>query len=299
MEKKFQYGGQALIEGVMMRGPSAVAIAVRQSNGEIVVEKQPSVMPTQRYRVLGWPLVRGTVVLIDSLVLGMKALNRSAVLAMPEEEEQLTGADVFLATFLAIILAVGLFIALPTGVVHYTKEFIGGVMAQNLVEGIIRIAIFLLYIIGISRMPDIRRVFMYHGAEHKAIYNLESGKPLSVENARNKSTLHPRCGTSFLLIVLVISILVFALLGEGSLLWRVGSRLAMFPVVAGLGYEFIKLTGAYADSWWARILMAPGLWLQNLTTSEPDDSMIEVALRALEAVLDQPAAAAEASSAAV
>lgn len=289
MEKKFQYGGQAVIEGVMMRGPAAIAVAVRKPNGEITVEKEPNVLPSQKHKPLGWPLIRGTVMLIDSLVIGIRALNKSASLAMEEEEEQLTNTEIIATGVIAAIVAVLLFVALPTGVVHYTKQFIGGVVAQNLVEGVIRIAVFLGYVLAISRMQEIKRVFMYHGAEHKVIHTFEAENPLCVENARGNSTLHPRCGTSFLLIVMVISIFIFAFLGEGTLLWRVLSRILVFPIVAGLGYEFIKITGRYADQWWAKILMTPGLWLQKITTGEPDDDQLEVAICALQAVLPESA----------
>lgn len=287
MQKKFQYGGQAVIEGVMMRGPSTVAVAVRKPDGEIAVETEPNVLLSQKHKPLGWPFIRGTVMLVDSLVIGVRALNKSASLAMEEEEEQLTTAEIFWTTAVAVVFAVLLFVALPTGVVHYTKQFIGGVVAQNLVEGVIRIVVFLGYVLAISRMQEIKRVFMYHGAEHKVIHTFEAEHPLNIENARINSTLHPRCGTSFLLIVMVISIFVFAFLGEGSIWWRVSSRIIVFPIVAGLGYEFIKLTGRYADQWWAKLLMAPGLWLQKLTTGEPDDDQLEVAICALQAVLPE------------
>ncbi len=287
MSKKFSYGGQAVIEGVMMRGPAAVALAVRQANGEIVVERETQVPPGRKFPFLGWPFVRGTVVLIDSLRLGMKSLNRSAILA-GEEDEQLSNTEIFWTTVLAIVLAVGLFIALPTGLIHFTRQYIGGVMAQNVVEGVVRILIFLGYVLAISRIDEIKRVFMYHGAEHKVINAYETMGTLDLENSREQSTLHPRCGTSFLLIVMVISILVFAGLGEGSLLWRITSRIMVFPIVAGLGYEFIKITARYSEQRWAELLMTPGLWLQKITTGEPDDDQLEVALSALGAVLEAP-----------
>jgi len=283
MGSNFQYGGQAVIEGVMMRGPNSVAVAVRKPDGEIIVETQPQDPLWKRKRFLGWPFIRGTVVLIDSLIIGVRSLNRSAVLT--EEEEPLSDAEIFWTGIVAAVLAVVLFLVIPTGVVHYTRDLIGGVWAQNLVEGILRILIFLGYIVAISYMEEIKRVFMYHGAEHKAIHTLEAGYPLNVENAREQSILHPRCGTSFLLLVMVLSIIVFTALGEGSLLWRVLSRLAVFPVVAGLGYELIKLTSRNADRSWAKCLMAPGLWLQKLTTAEPDEAQVEVALQALKAVM--------------
>ncbi|NLW44014.1 MAG: DUF1385 domain-containing protein [Syntrophomonadaceae bacterium] len=283
MGSNFQYGGQAVIEGVMMRGPSSVAVAVRKPDGEIVVETQPQDPPWKRNRFLSLPFIRGTVVLIDSLIIGVRSLNRSAVLT--EEEEPLTDAEIFWTGVIAAVLAIVLFLVVPTGVVHYTRDIIGGVWAQNLVEGILRILIFLGYIIAISYIEDIKRVFMYHGAEHKVIHTLEAGYPLSVENARDQSILHPRCGTSFLLLVMILSIIVFAALGEGSLWWRVLSRLAVLPVVAGLGYELIKLTSRHADRPWAICLMTPGLWLQKLTTAEPDEAQMEVALEALKAVV--------------
>lgn len=284
MGTNFQYGGQAVIEGVMMRGPNSVAVAVRKPDGEIVVETQPQKLLWHKHRCLGWPLIRGTIVLVESLIIGMRSLNRSAILA-EEEEEQLSNAEIFWTGIIAAVLAIALFIALPTGVVHFTRDFIGGVWAQNLVEGILRISVFLAYVVAISRIQEIKRVFMYHGAEHKAVHTLEAGHQLSVENAWGQSTLHPRCGTSFLLIVMILSILVFTGLGEGPLWWRVVSRIAVFPVVAGLGYELIKLTSRYADKRWAICLMAPGLWLQKLTTGEPDEAQMEVALRALQAVV--------------
>jgi uncharacterized protein YqhQ len=186
---------------------------------------------------------------------------------------------------LAFALAILLFVVLPTAIVHYSSSLLGGVLVQNIVEGIIRIMFFLAYVWAIGRMQEIDRVFMFHGAEHKSIFTYEAGEDLTVENARKHSTLHPRCGTSFILIVLVISILVFALLGEGNLFYRVWSRIAVLPIVAGLGYEFLKFSGKYYQNRWARILIAPGLFLQKLTTREPDDSQLEVALTALRAVV--------------
>ena len=174
---------------------------------------------------------------------------------------------------------------------HYTQQYAGGILLQNIIEGIIRIAFFLLYVYAISKMEDIARVFMYHGAEHKSISAYEAGEELSVKNVRKYTTVHPRCGTSFLLIVMVISILVFALLGEGSLFYRIWSRLAVLPVVAGLGYEFLKLTGKHYKRRWARILIAPACFYRALTTREPDDGMLEVAIAALKAVLAEEKAA--------
>lgn len=291
MKEKYSYGGMAVIEGVMMRGPQFTSLAVRKPDGSIEVEKEPNSKIALRYPFLKWPLIRGSYVLIDSMVVGIRNLNKSANLSMDEEEEDLSAREIFLTGLLAFVLAIMLFVALPTAIVHFTKEFLGGILLQNIVEGIIRIVFFLIYVYVISKMKEIERVFMYHGAEHKTIFTYEAGKDLTVENARKYTTLHPRCGTSFLLIVMVISILVFALLGDGHLFYRIWSRIAVFPIVAGFAYEFIKFSGKYYQKKWARVLMAPGLALQKLTTSEPDDSMLEVAITALKNVLENEAAA--------
>ncbi|MBC7074582.1 MAG: DUF1385 domain-containing protein [Syntrophomonadaceae bacterium] len=283
--KSFQYGGMAVIEGVMMRGPAAISVAVRKSDGTVELKKEPINNLAERYPFLKWPFVRGTYVLIDSLVTGIRILNESANMSLEEGEEELTPAEIFITGFIAFIAAVLMFVVLPTGIVHFASRFLGGVVLQNTVEGILRITFFLIYVYLISRMEDINRVFMYHGAEHKSIFAYEAGEDLTVENARKHSTLHPRCGTNFILIVMVISIFVFALLGEGTLFYRIWSRLAVLPVVAGLGYEFLKLGGKYFEIPGVRLLTLPGLWLQKLTTREPDDSQLEVALVALKAVV--------------
>ncbi|MEN6460206.1 MAG: DUF1385 domain-containing protein [Syntrophomonas sp.] len=289
MASNFQYGGMAVIEGVMMRGPHKSAVAVRKPDQTIEMVEEPNGDLAVRYPFLKWPLLRGTYVLIESMVVGIRMLNKSANISLEEEEEELSSREIFFTGLFAFVMAIVLFVLLPTGIVHFTSRFLGGVMAQNIVEGIIRITFFLLYVYGISKMDEIDRVFMYHGAEHKSIFTYEAGEELTVENARKHTKLHPRCGTSFLLIVMVISILVFAMLGEGSLFYRVWSRIAVFPIVAGLGYEFIKYSGKYYDKKWARILISPGLLLQKLTTREPDDSQLEVALTALRAVLEEKA----------
>lgn len=278
-------GGMAVIEGVMMRGPKTTALAVRKADGSIEMDHEPVHQLSKGLSFLKWPFIRGTYVLIDSMAVGIRMLNKSANLAMPEEEEELSTAELLFTGLLAFGLAILLFVILPTAVVHFTQDFIGGVVAQNLVEGILRIAFFLMYVYAISRMEEIDRVFMYHGAEHKSIFTWEAGEELTVQNARKYPTLHPRCGTSFLLIVMVISILVFVLLGEGSLFYRIWSRLAVLPLIAGAGYEFIKFSGKYYGQKWARFIIAPGLWLQKLTTREPDDSQLEVALAALKEVV--------------
>ncbi len=285
MNKKISYGGMAVIEGVMMRGPEKTALAVRKPDGSIEIEKEANNDLDKHYPFLKWPLIRGAFVLIESMVVGIKMLNKSANMSMDEEEEELSTGEILVTGLLAFVLAIVLFVALPTAIVHFTKQYMGGVMAQNIIEGIIRIAFFLVYVYAISKMGEIERVFMYHGAEHKSILTYEAGQELTVENAHQFTTRHPRCGTSFLLIVMVISILVFAMLGEGSLFYRIWSRIAVFPVVAGLGYEFIRFSGKYYQHRWAQWLIAPGLWLQKLTTREPDDEQLEVAFAALREVL--------------
>jgi len=281
----FSYGGQAVIEGVMMRGPRSWAVAVRQPDGSIAVEKEETPAYTERCWFFRLPLVRGSIVLFDSLVLGLRALSKSANLAMDSEEEELSWREIAGSVLLAFFLAVLLFIVVPTGAAHLARYWIPGVLLQNVFEGIIRMAVFVAYLLVISRMKDIERVFMYHGAEHKVINAYESGEALTPENVGKYPTLHPRCGTSFLLVVLVISIFVFALLGGGSLWWKIGSRILVLPVVAGLGYEFVRASSRWRDKAWANFLVAPGLWFQKLTTREPDDGQLGVAIRALQEVL--------------
>ena len=257
--------------------------AVRKPDGTIVLEMEELKNISERFPFLKWPLIRGTFVLIDSMVLGIRMLNMSANMSMDEDEEELTGNGNIFYRFVGLCFSYSTICgSLPTAIVHFTSQFLGGVVLQNIVEGIIRITFFLLYVYFISKMEEIDRVFMYHGAEHKSISAYEAGEDLTVENARKFSTLYiPVAEPVFLLIVMVISIFVFAMLGEGDLFYRVWSRLAVLPIVAGLGYEFIKLSGKYYGRKWANFLIAPGLVLQKLTTREPDDSQLEVAITAL------------------
>lgn len=285
-EKKYPYGGMAVIEGVMMRGPIRTSIAVRKTDGTIQVDEEPNSTLNRRFPFLKWPFIRGTYVLIESLVVGIRMLNHSANMALEEDGEELSWWEILITMTIAFGLAILLFMILPTAIVHFVSGYLHGVWVQNLVEGVIRITFFFLYVWAISRMPDIARVFMYHGAEHKTIFAYEAGDCLTVENVRKYSPLHPRCGTSFLLIVMVISIVVFAMLGEGTLWYRIWSRLIVMPIVAGLGYEFLKFSGKYYGSGWLKFLIAPGLWMQHLTTREPDDSQLEVAIAALNKLLD-------------
>ncbi|OPX91654.1 MAG: hypothetical protein A4E52_00426 [Pelotomaculum sp. PtaB.Bin013] len=283
MGDKYQYGGQAVIEGVMMRGPDSRAIAVRRPDQTIVVDQKPVGSLTKRVPVLKWPLVRGVVVLIESLALGIEALTYSANQAVGEDEE-LTAKEIVFTIGGALALAILLFAVLPTALAHLLNKIAPGSLIQNLIEGVFRIAIFLAYVVAIGRLEDIKRVFQYHGAEHKVINAYEAGDDLSVELVQRHSTAHPRCGTSFILIVLVISILVFSLLGRQVLWWRILSRVLLLPVIAGISYELVKLSGKYASVPWCRCLIAPGLWLQKLTTSPPDDGQVEVAITAFGAV---------------
>lgn len=282
MSKPTTYvGGQAVIEGVMMRGPKYIATAVRTPVGDITVKKDEVHSLSDRYPVLKRPLLRGTIALYESLVYGMKCLSYSAQTA-GEEDEELTKPQMMATMAFSIALAIIVFLLIPT----YGAKFVPGVadstMGLNIVEGVLRLLIFLLYIWGISLTSDIKRVFEYHGAEHKTIWTYESGEALTVENVRKHSRLHPRCGTNFLLIVMFVSIFVFAFLGWPNLFERVLSRVLLMPVVAGISYEMIRLA-ARTKSPLVQTLFKPGLYLQYLTTREPHDDQIEVAIEALNA----------------
>ncbi|OQA22795.1 MAG: hypothetical protein BWY63_00624 [Chloroflexi bacterium ADurb.Bin360] len=282
----WNYGGQALIEGVLMRGPHVAAVAVRHPDGTIDVKTQ-SLGKLYTGPLSKIPFVRGLPMLWDSLGLGMKALFYSAEVAGQEEDPNFSlqgAAGIGMGAF-SLLLGVGLFMLLPS--------FIAGLLIAdekallfNLVEGAIRLALLVGYMAAVGQMAEIRRVFAYHGAEHKTINAHEAGAPLTVEGIRPFTTAHPRCGTAFLLIVVLISILVFAPLGKPALLVRLASRLLLLPVISGIAYELLRFTGKHADNPLVRVLIAPNLALQRLTTREPDDSMLEVALVSLKAVLE-------------
>lgn len=282
---RYPYGGQAVIEGVMMRGPKTMAIAVRTPQ-QVIFEIQDISSLTERYPFLKWPIIRGFIALIESLVIGIKSLTFSANQVLEGEGESIKPWELTLSVVFAIVAGVGLFFLLPVGLAYLLETFISQHFWQNIIEGIFRIAIFLTYVVAISRFSDIQRVFEYHGAEHKVIHTYEAEEELTVENVRKYPTLHPRCGTSFLLFVMVISILVFSLLGETDIITRLASRILLLPLVAGISYEFLKLTGKYQRHWFMRMASAPGMWLQKLTTREPDNDQIEVAIIALNSVLD-------------
>jgi uncharacterized protein YqhQ len=278
-------GGQALIEGVMMQNGDRVAIAVRrESDGKIVVRDLPSRI---RFKRLGnIPFLRGLFRLYDMLSLGMRALNLSASIAFPEEEQLGKGGTAF--TFIAAIaIAIGGFVILPMYLANVIPGLsTGSSILFNLVEGLIRILFFLIYLFAISRMKEIHRVFQYHGAEHKTVYTYEAGEELTVTNARKYTTLHPRCGTAFLMIVLVISILIYSLAGNPTLWLKVLSRIILLPVVAGVSYEALRFSGGNYNRFWVKILIQPGLWLQRLTTAAPTDDMLEVAIASLKRVTE-------------
>lgn len=283
------YGGQALIEGVMMRGQAWQAKVVRLENGRIVHETQPFRSWGDRYPILKIPFIRGTVSLFESLFVGMQSVTWSTnmSLAEDEEEEELTPLEIIVTIGLALVLGMGLFFFLPVLLSHLFMPLVSGVFAQNLLEGLIRVGIFFIYLYLISKMREIRRVFQYHGAEHKTIHCYEAGAELTPERVAHYSRLHPRCGTSFLFLVMAISILVFSLVGVDHVGLRLASRIFLLPVVAGISYELLKWTGCHMDKPWVRLIAWPGMQLQKLTTAEPDPDMIEVAIFALQKVRSQ------------
>lgn len=281
-----EVGGQALIEGVMMRSPYRLAMAVRRPDGTIALEVRREIPLSRRNSFFSLPIVRGVVGLVDSLVVGLQALSYSAQVAL-DEESKLSGFDLSMAILLALGLFAGLFVALPTFLTSLVDRFIHSTVVYNLVEGGIRVGIFLVYLFVISQIRDIRRVFEYHGAEHKAIFTFEQGEELTPENAAKFTTRHPRCGTNWLLIVMVVSIFVFSFLGRPGIVTRIVGRLLVIPLVAGMAYEAIKFLSRHRSSPVARVLSLPGLWLQSITTREPDASQLEVAFAALRGSLGE------------
>lgn len=285
-------GGQAVIEGVMMKGAESIAVAVRKPDGEIIVNKEK--LKENRKNISRIPVLRGIYAFIDAMVLGVKALMYSAEFFEEEEEKPQKKPSrletffaeniIWISVVISLAFSVFLFILLPTVVVDLFKPLTVNNLALNGIEGIVRIVIFLGYILAISGMKDIQRVFQYHGAEHKTIFCYEYGEELTVENVKRYGRLHPRCGTSFLFIVMIISILLFSMFSWSSVITRLLIRLALIPVVAGISYEIIKWAGK-SGSRFACIVSAPGMWLQKITTREPDESQIEVAIAALKNVL--------------
>ena len=282
MGKKFYYGGQAVIEGVMMRGRKGIAVAVRRPNGEIALSSEPlGGMSTGRIREI--PLVRGIVVLVETLVLGIRVLFYSASVSL-DEEVKISPWLLWGSVAVGFILAMALFLVLPLLATHFVDPYVSPAVS-NLIDGVIRLVIFVIYLGAISLMPDIRRVFAYHGAEHKTINAYEAGEPLEVEKVRKYSTAHSRCGTNFILIVMVIAIIAFVFLGRPPIWLRYVERIILLPVIAAVGYEVIKFGAAHIKNIVVRIVLTPGLALQAMTTRQPDDRQIEVAISALQRVL--------------
>lgn len=294
-------GGQAVMEGIMMRNGSEYSVAVRKENGEIEVKKETYKGVGSKCKLFRLPFIRGIFSFVDSLVLGMKSLNYSASLFMEDGEEEEPGrfekwlqkkfgdkaekVIMDLTMVISIILAMGIFMVFPTWVSTLMKPLLGNGIWMALFEGVLRIAIFIAYVGLISLMPDIKRTYMYHGEEHKCINCIEHGLPLTVENVMKSSKEHKRCGTSFLLIVMVISILFFLVIRPETLWLRLVSRILLIPVIAGVSFEFLRLAGN-SDNPVVNLLSKPGLMLQGLTTKEPDEKMAEVAICAVEAVFD-------------
>lgn len=293
-------GGQAVIEGIMMKNKDEYATAVRKPDGEIVVEKDRYVSLTEKVKLFSLPFVRGIFSFADSMILGMKTLTFSASFFEDDEDsepsqfekfldrcfgEKLEGVLMTVVMVFSVVMAIGIFMVLPLLISNLFRRFIGSATVMAVIEGVIRILIFIAYIKVISRMEDIKRTFMYHGAEHKCINCVEHGLELSVENVRKSSKEHKRCGTSFLLIVMLISILFFMVVRVDTLWLRIVSRIVLIPVIAGVSYEFLRLAGRN-DNALVNALSRPGMWMQGLTTKEPDDGMIEVAIQAVEAVFD-------------
>jgi len=303
--EKITVGGQAVIEGVMMRSPTVVATAVRRPDGEISVRKTGFVSISKRKKLLGLPIIRGAVVLIETLALGINALTYSAEEALREEEagkipeagekegakakktKEKTGAMTTAGMVGTIAIALGLGFLLFFYFPLFVAEKVGVKSGFwfNLIDGTVRLVVFVLYIGLVGLWGEMRRLYQYHGAEHKSIFAFEAGEDLTVENAMKHSTLHPRCGTSFFLMVVVVSLIVFIALGRPESWAERGVRFLMVPVIAGVAFEFTRLSGKYSDSAFASALIKPGLWLQKMTTREPASDQVEVALRALREVL--------------
>ncbi len=303
-QPRFNYGGQAVIEGVMIRGRQHMSLAVRRQDGRIACYSEPlNTLYTGVVRRV--PLVRGVIVLLETLLLGMKALNKSVSMAAQDiqggEEKEMPGWYLGATLAVSLVLGISIFFMGPLLLVRLLDPMIASDQVSNVVEGGIRLVFLVAYVWLIGRWGDIDRVFGYHGAEHMAVHTYEAGLPLEVDNVRKFGTPHPRCGTAFLLTVLLVSILVFAIFPRPPLEWRIVSRIALIPVVAGISYEIIRYAGAHQRGIIGRAIAAPGLWLQRLTTREPDDRQIEVAIQAMEGAIaadsGRPLPSAEATQA--
>ena len=292
-KRELNYGGQAVMEGVMMRGSNSMAVAVRNPEGEIVLHTEPLNPGIYASKLGKIPFLRALTSLWDVLVLGIRTLMYSAEVALgPEEDVDFSGPVAWGTVAISFIVAIGLFFVGPLLLVGFLDRFITSDLLSNFLEGVIRLAMFVAYIWAIGRMPDIRRVFAYHGAEHKTINAYEAGAELTPEAVAQHSTAHYRCGTAFLLSVMVISILIFSLLGRPPMGIRILSRIVLIPVVAGVAYEYIRFTNRHRDHPVIRAIAAPNLALQSLTTREPDPDMLEVSIAALKCVLETETAPA-------
>lgn len=291
MNQNLQYGGQAVIEGVMMRSPRYFAVACRAPDGQIVLKLEDLANSwLSRLHWLNRPFLRGTLALMDAMALGIRALRFSADVQLEEQtqtvqQKRINDIAVGSTMIVGLLVGLGLFVALPTTLTQLLAW--KHPVLLNMLDGVIRIALFIGYVLAVGSLRDIRRVFQYHGAEHKAINTFEAGLPLTMGNAKQQSRIHPRCGTSFVMVVLILAIFVFSLTGRPPIWIRIPLHILLLPLVAGLAYEAIKFAGRHKDSRLTRWLLAPGLWSQHITTREPDELQIEVALHVLQAVVEQ------------
>ncbi len=278
-------GGQAILEGVMMRHGNKIAAAVRRPDKEIVFQERDYVPLTRRYKPLGWMFIRGTISLFEMMIIGIQCLMFSAEVALSEEEKKPQGWEMYVSFVVSFAIAIFFFVVVPAFFFTQIKSYIDNLILLNILEGCVRLGMFLCFLSATLLMNDMRRVYMYHGAEHKTVFAWEDGQDLTVENVKKYSTRHPRCGTSFILFVMIVSILVFSLLGRPDFLHRVMYKILLMPVIAGISYEAIRFTGKYSRFKLVQVLSWPGLMLQRITTREPDDDQIEVAIAAMKKVV--------------
>jgi uncharacterized protein YqhQ len=278
-------GGQAIIEGVMMRHGNKIAAAVRKPDKEIAFQEQYYIPLTKRYKFLGLPFVRGSVTLFEMMIIGMKSLLFSAEQALTEEEKKPQKWEMAVSIMISFSVAILFFIVVPAYCFTLLKTVVSSILILNILEGFIRLGIFLCFLSATLLMEDMRRVFMYHGAEHKTVFAWENGQELTVENIKKYSPRHPRCGTSFVLVVMITAILVFSLLGRPDFVERIFYKLMLLPIIAGISYEVIRFTGKYRNLRWVQFLSWPGLMLQKITTREPTDDQIEIAIAAMKKVI--------------
>lgn len=289
----YHYGGQAVIEGVMMRGRQHMAVAVRKPDGDIILHSEPLTSKFHTSPAMRLPFLRGIGVLVDTVLLGIRSLMFSADIALGEEDVQFSGPLAWGTIAVSFALAIGLFFVLPLAIVNLVDRYITSALVSNIIEGILRLGIFLGYVWAIGLIPDIQRVFAYHGAEHKTVNAYESGVPLTPDAVQTHTTAHTRCGTAFLLVVAIISIFVFAFLGRPSWPVRYASRILLIPVIAAVSYEWLRFSANHQHQPWVKWISMPGLALQRLTTREPDSKMLEVAIAALTRVLEEDAQSEE------